>query len=59
MKDILFHFNEPFQLKNRRDKIQGVPENLLESREQYIVISRFLTRGVINAAKIVLFKFYN
>ena len=48
--------------------IQGVPKNLLESGEQYIVVSRFssvfsrcLTRGVINAATIliVLFKFYN
>ena len=44
----------------------NVPKNLLESGEQYIVVSRFssafsgcLTRGVINAARIVLFKFYN
>ena len=43
-----------------------VPKNLLESGEQYIVVSRFSsvfpgvwTRGVINAARIVLFKFYN
>ena len=48
------------------DNIQGVPKNLLQSGEHYIVISRFssvfswcLTRGVINAARIVLFKFYN
>ena len=44
-------------------KIQGVPENLLFSREQYIVVLLFrfvfsgcLTRCVINAATIVLFK---
>ena len=41
-------------------KLQGVPKNLLEPREQYIVVSRFssvfsecLTRGVINAARTV------
>ena len=46
--------------------IQLVPKNLLESGEQYTVVSRFrsvfsrcLTTGVINAARIVLFKFYN
>ena len=46
--------------------LQGVPKNLLEYREQNIVVSRFssvvsgcLTRGVINATRIVLFKFYN
>ena len=46
--------------------IQSVPKNLLESGEQYIVVSRFssvssgcLTRGVINAARTVLFKFDN
>ena len=48
------------------DKIQGVPKNLLESGEQCIAGSRFssvfsgcLTRGVINAARIVLLKFCN
>ena len=46
--------------------IQGVPRNLLKSGEQYIVVSKFnsvfpgcLTRSVINAARIVLFNFYN
>ena len=46
--------------------LQGVPKNLQESGEQYIVVSQFssvfpgcLTRGIINAARIVLFKFYN
>ena len=46
--------------------IQGVPKKLLESGEQYIVVSPFsfvfsgcLTTRVINAARIVLFKFYN
>ena len=43
--------------------IQGVPKKLLYSREQYIVVLLFgfvfsgcLTRCVINAARIVLFK---
>ena len=43
--------------------IPGVPNNLIYSREQYIVVllfgfvlSRCLTRCVINAARIVLFK---
>ena len=50
---------------NKCNDIQGVSKNLLESGEQYIVVSRFssafsgcLTRGVISAARIVLFKFY-
>ena len=45
--------------------LQGVTKNLLESEGQYFV-SRFssvfsgcLTRGIINAARIVLFRFYN
>ena len=43
--------------------IQGVPKNLLESREQYIVVWSLnfvfpgcLTRMVINGARIFLFK---
>ena len=46
--------------------IQGVPTNLLKSREQYIagspfnfVLSGCLTRRKINAARIALFKIYN
>ena len=46
--------------------IQGVSKNLLESGEQYIVASRFSSgffqvsdKRRINAARIILFKFYN
>ena len=53
------------KLSNFTYNIQGVPENLLESGEQYVVsqfsyvFSECLTRGVINAARIISFKFYN
>ena len=53
-------------LNNGRSKtgvIQGVPKNLLESGEQYVVVSSLsfvfpgcLTRLGINAARIFLFK---
>ena len=45
------------------DSLQGVPKKLLESGEQYIVVSSLsfvfagcLTRLVINGARILLFK---
>ena len=50
-------------MRLKRYFIQGVPKNLLYSGEQYIVVSLFsfvfsgcLTRCIINAARIVLFK---
>ena len=57
----------PEKISNFKNiNIQGVPKNLLESGEQYVVVSRFssvfaecLTRGVINAARIFILKFYH
>ena len=67
-EDTVIYFDKIVMFSRRGEQIdiQGVPKNLLESGEQYSVVSRFsyvfsryLTRGVINAARIVLFKFYS